>query len=161
MTSRSGSGDAMPPARQRHSTAEHSGTSNQISVTRAPWAAPSATVQPADAFQPTGTPSSAPLNPESLQAQERAPWAGSASTDNGCPDGSGSVSNSSCSDDLPRPLPQAPTRAPWADGKLGSAASSGAHAGVPTSGAYLAPVAAYGVCVAGRASEDALCLIIW
>ena len=155
MASRSGNGDAVPQPRPGHSTTGHSGTNNQISITRAPWAAPSATVQPVDAFQSTDTPVNAPLGPESLQAQERAPWAGSGGTDNGCPDGSDGGGGGS---GIPRPLPQAPTRAPWADGKLGSAASSGAHVGAPLPGAYLAPVAACGVCVAGQALEHALCL---
>lgn len=115
-TSQSNSARAMPPPAPRASTSSamgHSDTSAQMSITRAPWAtgAPS---QPSSGSEPSRTPSGASLNPESLQAQEKAPWVGGG-VDGGSSGGGGAGAGGG---NAPRPLPQAPTRAPWADGKI-------------------------------------------
>lgn len=99
------------PEDQPGSPRQKGQASAQISITRAPWAdaAPRADATPPPArasgslSRVVSGPLRKPSNPESLQWQEKAPWA---------VDG---PSVPAGIDAMPAMPPQAPTRAPWAD----------------------------------------------
>lgn len=96
--------------------------SAQISITRAPWAESAPPPARASGSLPRAVsgPLRKPSNPESLQWQEKAPWA---------VDG---PSMPAGIDAMPA-MPQAPTRAPWADGGAAGFDSDNDHLPHPSS----------------------------